>query len=191
MARHVITAPADLDLASTLDGPLVYLIGPIQGASNWQADAIEILGDLAPDLHVASARSSDFRGGPDKHLVWEQTFLKRASKYGVILFWCARETRHQCDRSYAAQMRFELGELAVKSSAGLARLVVGIERGFTGGPYLRRRFTLTYQNIPVCKTLRQSCTAAMELAQSEQPMLIYPELSELFRPVGFGAKNNG
>jgi len=192
MPRHIITAPADLDVLTKLEGPLVYLNGPIQGTDDWQAEAIAILGDLAPDLHVASARARSFAGGPERHMAWEQAFIERGARDGVVLFWCARETRHRCDRTYAAQMRFELGEWAVKSSIGLARLVVGIERGFTGGPYLHRRLTLSYSNIPVCRTLRQACAVAAELTRHETPLVIYPrDLSELFTLQPFGGKNNG
>jgi hypothetical protein len=191
MPRHVFTAVADLDLLPDLEGPLVYLNGPIQGSQDWQAEAINLLGDLAPDLHVASPRAKSFTGGPEKHMAWEQAFIERAARDGVVLFWCARETKHRCDRTFAAQQRFELGEWAVKSSAGLARLVVGIERGFTGGPYLQRRLALSYPNIPLCRTLRQACTAASELARHDTPQVLYPRtLAEMFVP-SFGFKNNG
>jgi len=190
MPRHVITAP-QVDLVTRLEGPLVYLAGPIQGTPDWQAEAIAALSDIAPDVHVASPRGPDFKGGVEKHLAWEQACIERAARDGAILFWCARETSHRCNRTYAAQMRFELGEWAVKSSIGLARLVVGFERGFTGGPYLQRRFTLSYPNIPVCRVLRQACTAVAELAQHEAPRLMYPRtLEDLFVPQAFGFKGN-
>lgn len=186
----MITAP-QTDLVSKLDGPLIYLAGPIQGAANWQAEAIATLGELDPDIHVASPRAATFAGGVDRHLVWEQLFTERAAQNGVILFWCARETSHRCNRTYAAQMRFDLGEWTVKSSIGLARLVVGIERGFTGGPYLQRRYALNYPHVPVCRVLRQACAAAVELARREVPQVLFPRtLEDLFVPQGFALKNN-
>jgi hypothetical protein len=193
MPRHVFTAPqTDLDVLQQLEGPLAYLAGPIQGSASWHAEAISLLNEIAPALHVASPRGLDFKGGVESHLAWEQLLLERAARDGVILFWCARETSHRCNRTHAAQMRFELGEWAVKSSVGLAKLAVGIERGFTGGPYLQRRFTLNYPNIPICKTLRQTCAVAAELANRETPIVVYPRtLEELFLPRSFVAKNNG
>lgn len=191
MPRLVITAP-QLDRIANLDGSLIYLAGPIQGAVDWQADAIAALGDLAPDVHVASARGPNFKGGVDKHLVWEQACIERAARDGAILFWCAREVSHRCNRTYAAQMRFELGEWAVKSSLGLARVVVGFERGFTGGPYLQRRFATNYPHVPVCRGLRQTCAAAAELVRADAPHVVFPRrLEELFVPQGFTLKNNG
>lgn len=191
MPRQIFTAPADLDKLDKLEGPLVYLNGPIQGAENWQASAIAVLGEIAPDLHVASPRARNFAGGVEKHLAWEQGFVERAAKDGVVMFWLAREAKHRNDRTYAAQMRFELGEWAVKSSAGLARLVVGIESSFPGGAYLKRRLTLTYPNIPICRTLQQACAAAAELARHDAPTILYPRtLAEMFTP-SFGFRNNG
>lgn len=191
MARRVITAP-EMDLVDRLEGPLIYLAGPIQGTSHWQAEAIAILDELAPDVHVASPRATRFAGGVERHLAWEQRFMARAAKGGAILFWCAKETSHRCDRSYAAQMRFDLGEWTVKSSLGLARLVVGIERGFTGGPYLQRRYALNYPHVPVCRSLRQACAAAVELAYREIPQVLYPRtLEDLFVPQNFSFKISG
>jgi hypothetical protein len=191
MPRHVFTAPRDLDKLDKLEGPLVYLNGPIQGSLNWQEEAIEILGGVAPDLHVASARGRNFAGGPEKHMAWEHAFIERAARDGVVMFWCARESKHRCDRAYAAQMRFELGEWAVKSSAGLARLVVGVEKGFMGGSYLQRRLALAYPNIPLCRTLRQACVAAVELTRHDGPQILYPRtLAEMFVP-SIGFKNSG
>ena len=188
----MFTAPDGTDELSALNGPLVYLHGPIQGSVNWHEQAINVLGDLAPEVHVASARGADFRGGPERHLAWEQAFMERAALDGVLVFWCAKETRHRCDRTHAAQMRFDLGEWAVKSSIGLARMVVGFERGFTGGPYLQRRFTLSYKNVPICRTLPQACAVAVEMAQRETPLVVFPRtLADLFVPQAFSFKNNG
>jgi hypothetical protein len=174
-----------------LDGPVIYLNGPIQGVANWQQDAIDVLQDLAPDVHVASPRMGQFNGAQEAHWIWEASYSERAARDGVILYWLARETRHRCSRSFAAQTRFELGEWAVKSSAGMARLVVGIERGFTGGPYLQRRFTLAYSNVPICRTLRQTCAAAVEMVQKQTPLVVYPRnLAELFVPPHLGPKLN-
>lgn len=192
MPRQIITAPTHLDAINQIEGPLVYLNGPIKGADNWQAEAIAILGEVAPDLHVASARGRNFAGGPELHMAWEQAFSERAASDGAILFWLAKETKHRCDTAFAAQQRFELGEWAAKASAGLARLVVGIERGFMGGPYLHRRLTVSYPQVPACRTLRQACVVAAERAQQAAPIVVYPRtLADMFVPTSFGAKNNG
>ena len=179
--RRIIKAPDDIDVLDDLEGPLVYLNGPIQGAADWQADAIEVLGELAPQLHIASPRCARFTGGFEAQLRWETAFVERAARAGCVMFWLAREINHRCNRAYAQQVRFELGEWAALSRAGLARVVVGIEMGFTGGPYLRRRLTLAYPNVPVCSTLRQTCAVAAELAHKSPTTLAYPFLTRASR----------
>lgn len=191
MPRHVITAPHDPPTMTCPSGALAYLAGPIQGAMNWQAEAIEILGDLAPELHVASPRAKDFKGGAEKFLAWEQQALVRAAADGVVLFWLAKETKHHCSRTYAANARFELGELAVKAGTGLMSVVVGIEQGFPGGKYLQRRLTLSYPQIPICRTLRQTCAVAAERACIDTLSATIPRsLADLFVPQSFG-RNSG
>jgi len=175
--RRIIKSPNDTDILKDLDGPLIYLNGPIQGTSDWQSTAIRTLNEFAPNLHVASPRSTRFTGSFEEQLTWETAFIQRAAKSGCIVFWLARETNHRCHRAYAQQARFELGEWAVLSRAGLARIVVGIESGFTGGPFLHRRLTLAYPNIPICSTLRQTCAAAAELSYSVPTTLAYPFLT--------------
>ena len=190
MPRRVVIAP-DMGPLAELEGPLIFLNGPIQGADDWQQEAIDQLAVVAPDVHVASPRMQQFAGAQEALWIWETAYSERAAQDGVVLFWLARETRHRCSRSFAAQTRFELGEWAMKSSAGLARLVVGFERGFTGGPYLQRRFTLAYPNIPICRTLKQACTVAAELAQKQMPAMVYPRnLADLFVPPRLGTKLN-
>jgi hypothetical protein len=123
------------------------------------------LAELAPDVHVASPRATEFDGDLDTQMAWHRRWIGRAAENGSVLFWLPRERQHRCNRAYAQQARFELGEWAVLCRQGSARVVAGIERGFTGGPYLRRRLLLHYPQIPVCSTLRQTCAAAAELAQ--------------------------
>jgi hypothetical protein len=179
MNRQVLVAPRDVE---DLDGPLIYLDGPIQGAIDWHSEAIGVLDEFAPGIHVASPRAKVWKGKFEQQLAWEVKYLDRAAREGVILYWMAKETQHRCNRAYAQAARFQLGEWCARSRAGLARLVVGIEKGFTGGVYLRRRLTLAYPNIPVCRSLRQTCIAAAELVQAAPTNVAYPYLGELLRP---------
>src|SRR5574341_2444029 len=109
MARHVLVAPGRV---ADLIGALIYLDGPIQGATDWQDEAIEILDEFAPDVHVASPRSPSFAGKFEDQLAWDLEHIERAARDGVILFWLPKEIHHRCNRAYAQQARFELGEWA-------------------------------------------------------------------------------
>ncbi len=148
---------------TVLDGPLIFLAGPIVGTWDWQAKAIDTLHTIAPDVHVASPRTHPFHGDHDAQVAWETFFLRRAAQDGAILFWLARERSHRCDRAYAQTTRFEIGEWAAKSVSG--NMVVGIEANFSGEAYIKHRLAKNYPHVPICRTLKQTVAAAAELAQ--------------------------
>jgi hypothetical protein len=153
-----------------LEGPVIFLAGPIQGVHTWQQQAIEHIQRTAPDVHIASPRrlmydepGFDFDGQVD----WETFHLRKAGRHGVILFWLAKETEHRCDRSYAQTTRFELAEWKVRHERDGCKVVVGMEEGFTGGRYILRRLAQDCPGIPVCATLQETCEQAVRLAREQ------------------------
>ena len=146
-------------------GPLVFLAGPIQGAAVWQSEAAAHLHELMPGLHVANPRRvhKDEPVSYDQQVDWETHHLRRAATTGVILFWLAKEYTHFCDRAYAQTTRFELAEWKVRHERDGVRLVVGLDAGFTGAKYIRRRFAQDCPGVPVCDTLRATCKAAVRI----------------------------
>jgi hypothetical protein len=186
----IFTAP-DLP-QQPLSEPLIYLNGPIQGCADWQREALTILTQhTSRNMHFANPRAKSFNGKLEDQLQWSQVLQEQAAVNGVQLFLFPKETSHRCNRSYAQAARFELGEWAIKSQAGLARVVVGFERGFTGGAYLRRRLQLSYPNIPVCSSIRQTCMVAIEMAKSQPTALAYPYLKAGLRPPALGTLVQG
>lgn len=153
---------------SPIDGPLVFLAGPIQGAPDWQAEALLWFAEHAPALAVASPR----RPGPRRdseyaaQVDWETHHLRRAAGCGVILFWLAREAESVPGRAYAQTSRFELAEWKVRHERDGVRLVVGIEDGFSGARYIRHRFGQDCPGVPVVSALPAACAAAVELART-------------------------
>lgn len=151
--------------------PLIFLAGPIQGAPDWQALAIEFILAEAQDLDVASPRrpeagSAEF--GEDKYneqVDWEHDHLAIAAKRGATLFWLAREAVHIPERSYAQTTRFELGEAVTTHRFTGAHVVVGIEDGFTNARYLRRTIAKKAPGIPLCLSLEETCREAIALAR--------------------------
>lgn len=151
-----------------LDGPLVFLAGPIQSAPDWQAVAAGLLRAARPDLHVANPRRAYPPGAFDyaAQVDWETHHLRRAAADGVILFWLAREADHRCDRSYAQTTRFELAEWKVRHERDGAKLVVGIEGGFAGARYVRRRLGQDCPGVPLCDSLDEACRGAIRLIEA-------------------------
>lgn len=159
-----------------VEGPLVFLAGPIQGAPDWQALAARWFAERAPGVSVASPRrvnrSSpfDYAGQVD----WETHHLRRAAEQGAILFWLAREAEVIPGRAYAQTTRFELAEWKVRHERDGARVVVGIDDGFTGARYIRHRFARDCPAVPVVETLEEACAAAAELARAARERITPP-----------------
>lgn len=95
---------------------------------------------------------------------WETYHLRKAGENGVVLFWLAKEHEHKCERAYAQTTRFELSEWKMRHERDGAKLVVGIEEGFTGAKYLVRRFTQDCPDVPLCSTLEETIGHAIRLA---------------------------
>ncbi|HEX4611342.1 MAG TPA: nucleoside 2-deoxyribosyltransferase domain-containing protein [Urbifossiella sp.] len=147
-----------------VDGALVFLAGPIQGAPDWQAEAIQWFTEHTPTLAVASPRRPDRSREFDyaAQVDWETHYLRRAAAWGVILFWLAREAEHISGRAYAQTSRFELAEWKVRHERDGVRLVVGIEDGFSGARYIRHRLARDCPQVPLLSSLPAVCAAAAE-----------------------------
>ncbi|OHB21437.1 MAG: hypothetical protein A2939_00935 [Parcubacteria group bacterium RIFCSPLOWO2_01_FULL_48_18] len=149
-----------------VDHPLIFLGGPIQGAPDWQAVAIDLFRNI-PDIVVASPR----REGElpkylyDEQVNWEHHYLDEAAKRGITLFWLAKEIHHICDRAYAQTTRFELGEAVSRHRLEGIKIVVGIEEGFSNQRYLVKTISKKASDIPLCATLEHTCSRALELLQ--------------------------
>jgi hypothetical protein len=150
---------------------LIFLAGPIQGTSNWQSRAIEIIQDIAPGINIACPRrniESYQKGNFTKEMYneqvdWETHYLRQVAKKGVILFWLAKETEHKCDRAYAQTTRLELGEWKVMHELKGTKIVIGIEDKFTGAKYIKRRFLQDCPDVEIHSILEETCAEAMRL----------------------------
>lgn len=148
-----------------VDGPLVFLAGPINGAPDWQADAIRWFAEHAPALSVASPRRQNKDAAFDfaAQVDWETHYLRRAADRGVILFWLPCEAVNVPGRAYAQTSRFELAEWKVRHEHDGVRLVVGVEDGFSGERYIRQRFGQDCPRVPITASLVAACASAVEL----------------------------
>ena len=157
----ILIAPQDEEV----EGPLVFLAGPIIDAEDWQSKAIEIIHKLRPDINIASPRRPVFDAGfvYNEQVDWETAYLNRAAKDGVILFWLSKEFKHDPNVSYAQSTRFELAEWKVKHERDGAKIALGIEEGFTGAEYIRCRFNENCPDIAIMDSLQKTCEKAVSL----------------------------
>ncbi|HTL33037.1 MAG TPA: hypothetical protein VL326_07925 [Kofleriaceae bacterium] len=175
----LIESPTQVDVDA---GPLIFLAGPVSwGAGAWHERAIDLIAKLDARVHVATPRRDpatsaelwnlreDTAGAPfdeaayNQQQDWETKYLRLAGATGAVMFWLARERNHRCERPHAQTTRFELAEWKERAARDGAHLVVGIEDGFSGGRYIRRRFAQDCPAVPVCDTLEATCRAAIAL----------------------------
>lgn len=154
-----------------IESPVIFLAGPIQGVHTWQEDAIKTIHSLDSKLCIASPRrqnietNGDFTTGMyNEQVDWETFHLRRAGENGCVLFWLAKETVHTCSRAYAQTTRFEIAEWKMRHEFYKSNLVIGIEEGFTGSKYIRRRFMQDCPEVPICDSLEETCGQAVRLA---------------------------
>ncbi len=150
-------------------GPLIFLAGPIQSATDWQARADALLRSWSADINVANPRSPPpWHGDYDRQTAWEHRYLERARTCGCVLFWLAKEDSHDCSRAYAQTTRFELGWHFWCHVRDGAPLAVGIEPGFSNERYIRLTLGMYAPDIAVRSTLEETCLDAIRLASKNR-----------------------
>lgn len=78
-----------------VEGWVIFLGGPIQGAPIWQPEAADKIHKLNSEICVASTRQ-DYGEGEfvyEKQVDWETHFLRRAAGHGAVMFWLAKQTQ--------------------------------------------------------------------------------------------------
>lgn len=154
-----------------MSAPVIFLAGPIQGVHQWQEEAIGIIHGLDPEIIIANPRRKNIQIKGDfttdmynEQVDWETFHLRKAGENGCVLFWLAKESSHDCSRAYAQTSRFELAEWKARHEFMKANLVVGMEDGFTGSKYIKRRILQDCPEVPICDSLEETCEQAVKLA---------------------------
>jgi len=153
------------------DNSIIFLAGPIQGARNWQKDAIQIISANIDNITVANPRSEYLNEDFDysKQVEWETEYLNKASKNGVILFWLANEEKHICNRAFAQTTRFELAEWKTKYQYDKnIRIAIGIDDKFSNSRYIRKRLKEDCPEIKIYDTLEETCKEAIEIIKTRK-----------------------
>jgi hypothetical protein len=152
-----------------VDEKVIFLAGPIQGAPDWQTQAIEIIHTLDSGIVVASPRK-EYEEGTfvyERQVDWETHYLETAARLGAIAFWLAEQVNDTPGRAYAQTSRFELGEWKTRHAQGGINLVVGIEVGFGNAKYIHRRFSQDCPYVPILDSLENTMAEAVKLVQKK------------------------
>jgi hypothetical protein len=163
-----------------LEFPLIFLAGPIRGSPNWQDEAIKFLFSLNSDLYLISPRrgvreeiAEYIAKGDEKHFSrqreWERHYLDIAGKKsnkGAIMFWLPGEVNHDCQKSYGAGTRLELGEwMANYRHDNNVRFCIGSDGNFSELKTIAYDLSLDAPNKVIRKTLKETCLEALSIAK--------------------------
>ncbi len=150
--------------------PTIFLAGPIQGTADWQSEAIVLIQEIDPNITITSPRRQVFdeNFNYDEQIDWETHHLRHAGKNGVIMFWLARESEPIPGRAFAQTSRFELAEWKVKHERDRVKMVIGIESGFSGAKYIRKRFGQDCPEVPILDNLEDTCLKAAQIITNDQ-----------------------
>jgi Nucleoside 2-deoxyribosyltransferase like len=168
LMKEPVYMPVDYIPEAASKTPVIFLAGPIQGTGDWQSEASRLIHARSPGVIVASPRRAYLPGEFDygKQVDWETHHLHRAAQNGAILFWLAREEEHLPSRAYAQTSRFELAEWKLRHERDGVKIVIGIEEGFSGERYIRRRFSQDCPEVPILTTLLETCERVLEAISS-------------------------
>lgn len=164
MAERLLLQPPEI---VETDGPIIFLAGPIQGAPDWQTEAVANIHNIDSTIVIASPRR-DYPEGTfvyEKQVDWETHFLRRAGRVGVVGFWLAAQTEETPGRAYAQTSRFELAEWKMRHEYEGIKLTVGIDEGFGNARYIRRRFSQDCPDIKIADNLPEMCRNAVDLVR--------------------------
>jgi len=150
-----------------IEGPLIFLAGPIHDAKDWQSEAIRLIHGEFPHINIASPRRAQLDESfvYEDQVDWETFHLRRAGENGTILFWLSNESDHPYGIAFAQTTRFELAEWMMRHIRDSANLAVGMEEDFTGGQYLKHRFAKDCPDVPISHSLEETCTVAAKMAE--------------------------
>ncbi|MBI2042760.1 hypothetical protein HYT25_00010 [Candidatus Pacearchaeota archaeon] len=161
-----------------ISAPLIFLAGPVRGAPNWQDDAAEYILSNNSKFTVISPRRdirekiSEYAFNGDNNYFsrqreWELYHFDINRKKGCVMFWLPGETEHNCDKSYGAMTREELGLIMAhyfhdKST----RFCIGTDGKFSEIDTLRYDLSRYAPDKRIFSTLEETCDEAIRIALS-------------------------
>jgi Nucleoside 2-deoxyribosyltransferase like len=159
----------------SVEGPIVFLAGPIRSAPNWQDEAIEFLFSKSSDLTIVSPRrgiresiSGYIAEGDEDYFsrqrLWERHYLNLASKKGAILFWLPYEEKHNCEKSYGAMTRLELGQWMTNYRYDKeVKFCVGTDGNFPEIDTIEVDLGIDAPDKEIKNTLEETCIEALSM----------------------------
>jgi len=160
-----------------IEGPLIFLAGPIRGAPNWQDEAIDMLLSRYNSLSIASPRRGirdeiapyvvqNAENSFPRQRAWERHYLGYAAREGAILFWLPGEAEHNCKKVYGAMTRLELGQWMTQYRFNQSvRFCIGSDGAFPELKTIRYDLELDAPDKDIRESLEETCDEAVRLAR--------------------------
>lgn len=149
MNKRIIYCPEELPKK---DNYWVFLMGPIQGAPNWQQEVFDKFPEDIPVTFLSPRRKNNPVGSEDlkqvfsdeeyrKQVEWETLGLRTCD---CILCWFPLPAEEIPGRSYAQTTRFELGENLARGK----RIICGYDPKIPGNRYFLNKISTYQQTAP-------------------------------------------
>ena len=124
----IIKCPNDFMSTGKIIDWLVFLMGPIQGAPEWQNNMPELdaVTYLSPRREFYPVPNFNYNEQVD----WETNAITQSD---ILFVWIPEEAEHIEGRDYAQTTRFEIGENMAKGK----RMIIGIHDKFPGRKYFQ------------------------------------------------------
>lgn len=158
--------------------PLIFLAGPIENAPKWHAKAIKLIVNRYPEVIIAvpvwnraGFASYNILEGDDSRFprsrLWELHYMDHASTNGAVLFWLPGPGKITNPKKvYGAMTRVDIGEMIERYRGDkTTRFCVGTNGKFPEFHTIECDLSVRAPDIPIRKTLRETCEDAIELAR--------------------------
>ena len=144
----------------------VFLMGPIQGAPEWQFTLPELDGVTYFSPRRESYPVPNFNY--TEQVDWETTAINMAD---ILFVWIPEEAEHIEGRDYAQTTRFEVGENLAKGK----KMIIGIHNNFAGRKYFQYKAeryknvvgNTVYSTFEECIEALKKCTSTVKFDFSE------------------------
>lgn len=165
--NNIIYCPDQLPKKNDL---WVFLMGPIQGAPDWQSE-IENLPEIPNVTFLSPRRKNNPVGSEDLKQVFNDEMYKEQVQWetlglrycDLILCWIPSPAETIPGRSYAQTTRFELGENLARGK----QFVMGCDPSIPGRRYFIQKFK-DYNLPDIKETLEECLEKIKEIAESKK-----------------------
>lgn len=171
----VIVPPWDIPVGHYAE--IIYLLGPDEGAPNWQEEAVLSILAVCKYATIANPRTQPIPSETATEWSlknsrrWSDYHLDAAQRNGIVLCWFPAESEHLCSRSYAQSSWISLGRCVERFFRTPFRIAIGVQESDPGSERLRFLMREYFPGVTVYSTLAETCRLATAMIQGKMNIL--------------------